>query len=188
MSNYKNGIIYKIIDNTSNKIYIGSTCYTLKQRLKNHESSYRQYMNGVSNNLMSFKILENNNYSIELLENYPSNSKNELELREKYYIENNICVNKLYNATNNKIINDIKTYDELKDKIKIIVIDHINTFQCKNCERIFKQKHHILNHLNKQNKCDKSLFMIGNGEKIKIPNELYEQFKQLIVVHNLKNI
>jgi hypothetical protein len=37
---YSNGKIYKIVDNTSDKVYIGSTCKSLKQRLTAHEEYY----------------------------------------------------------------------------------------------------------------------------------------------------
>ena len=38
MNKYNSGKIYKIIDNTSDMIYVGSTCKTLQQRLKGHEN------------------------------------------------------------------------------------------------------------------------------------------------------
>jgi hypothetical protein len=42
----------------------------------------------------SFDILENEDYEIILLENYPCNSKEELLAREKYWIGQMLCVNK----------------------------------------------------------------------------------------------
>ena len=36
MTNFQNSKIYKITDNLSDMIYIGSTCKTLEQRLKQH--------------------------------------------------------------------------------------------------------------------------------------------------------
>ena len=44
--------------------------------------------------LRSYDILQNDDYQIVLIENYPCNSKNELERRERYWIENTDCVNK----------------------------------------------------------------------------------------------
>ena len=45
MVNYKYGKIYKITDNTTNKIYIGSTCkYYLSQRLSTHVGGYIKYL------------------------------------------------------------------------------------------------------------------------------------------------
>ena len=42
-TNYQNSKIYKITDNTSNAIYVGSTFKTLDQRLKTHELNYKKY-------------------------------------------------------------------------------------------------------------------------------------------------
>ena len=85
MPKYQKGKIYKIIDNTNDNIYIGSTIKTLKERLRQHK-----YLN-----CSSREIIKNNNYNIILIENYPCKSKEELELRERYHIENNECINTL---------------------------------------------------------------------------------------------
>ena len=81
-SNYQNSKIYKIVDNTSDAIYIGSTCKTLEQRLKQHKNNYKGFKAGKYHFVSSFKIFENNNYKIELVENYPCNNKQELNLKE----------------------------------------------------------------------------------------------------------
>jgi adenylate kinase family enzyme len=95
MERYKNGKIYKIIDNKTENIYIGSTCVsTLALRLARHRNSYKNYLKGGSNYVTSFKILENNDYSIVLLEEFPCETKDQLLARERYYIENNDCINK----------------------------------------------------------------------------------------------
>ncbi len=80
--NYQNSNIYKITDNTTDAIYIGSTCKTLEQRLKQHEYNLKSYKAGNYHFITSFKILENNNYKIELIKLYPCDSKKELELQE----------------------------------------------------------------------------------------------------------
>ena len=85
MPDYQKGKIYKIIDNTNDNIYIGSTINPLKERLRKHKSL----------NCSSREIIRNNNYNIILIEDYPCNSKEELELRERYHIENNECINTL---------------------------------------------------------------------------------------------
>lgn len=92
---YNNGKIYKIVDNTNNNIYIGSTSdKTLARRLSNHRKSYKNYLKGISNYMTSFEILKNNNYSIILLENYSCNNKDELLSKERHYIDTLKCVNK----------------------------------------------------------------------------------------------
>jgi len=100
---YSNGKIYKIVDNTNGNIYIGSTIKTLDRRLWKHNSDYKRFLQNKTHYIYSFIILENNNYSIELIENYPCNNKEELEEKEKEYIENNICVNKNIPTQNIKI-------------------------------------------------------------------------------------
>jgi hypothetical protein len=80
--NYQNAKIYKIVDNTSDAIYIGSTCKTLQQRLKGHEADYKKFKNGNYHFITSFKILENNDYKIELVKLFPCGSKQELNLEE----------------------------------------------------------------------------------------------------------
>lgn len=93
---YENGKIYKIVCNLTNNVYIGSTCEpTLAKRLGKHKSNYKDYLAGKSKgNNSVFKILENNDYNIILLEKFPSKSKDELLSRERHYIETQICVNK----------------------------------------------------------------------------------------------
>lgn len=44
-------------------------------------------------NCSSYKVLENNNFEIILIEAYPCKSKDELHKRERYWIENTECVN-----------------------------------------------------------------------------------------------
>ena len=86
--------IYKIIDNTNQNVYIGSTCKTLKERLSKHKSNYKSFLKGGYRNITSFKIIKNNDYKIELFENCDIKTKQELLTRERYYIENNECLNK----------------------------------------------------------------------------------------------
>ena len=86
--NYQNSKIYKITDNTTDMVYVGSTFKTLQQRLKAHEAAYKSFKAGkFPNNVTVFKILENADYNIELIENYPCNSKKDLELREGQIIK-----------------------------------------------------------------------------------------------------
>ena len=79
---YLNGKIYKITSTQTDKVYIGSTIKSLKHRLDQHQ---RQ---GENNSIRSKEILKYDNISIILIEDYPCNSKKELETRERYYIEN----------------------------------------------------------------------------------------------------
>jgi len=110
MVNYNNGKIYKIVDNTNNKIYVGSTTkYYLSDRLSGHRCDYRRYLKGKHSYVSSFEIIKNNDYDIVLLELVNCNSKEELKARERYYIETLDCINKnIPGRTNKEYINDNK--------------------------------------------------------------------------------
>jgi selenocysteine-specific translation elongation factor len=114
MERYKNAKIYKIVDNTNGNVYVGSTCEpTLALRLAKHRSKYKNYLKVGSGFVTSFKILENNDYSIVLLEEYPCETKDQLLARERFYIENNKCINKVVPTRSKN-----EYYEENKDKLK----------------------------------------------------------------------
>jgi len=101
MVNYQNGKIYKIVDNTTGKVYIGSTTKEyLSQRLAKHVSNYKSYLKTGKKNrnyMTSYQVLENNDYEIMLLELCPCSSKDELFVRERFYTHTIECVNKVKN-------------------------------------------------------------------------------------------
>jgi hypothetical protein len=89
------GKIYKIVDNTNNNIYIGSTCESsLEKRLYKHKNDYTRYLKNGKKYITSFEILKNNNYKIELLEDIVCDTKYDLYIKEKYWIEHICCINK----------------------------------------------------------------------------------------------
>ena len=95
MPNYSNSKIYKIVDNTNGNVYFGSTTQKLSQRLAEHCRHYQQFKNGTRTNpTSSFKILENGNFDIVLLEECNCETKEQLHSIERKYIENNQCVNR----------------------------------------------------------------------------------------------
>ena len=82
---YSNGKIYTIRSHQTNKYYIGSTrMNTLAQRLGKHRSNYKDYLkDNIRNNyISSFDLLMYNDHYIELLEDYPCSSKEQLFKRE----------------------------------------------------------------------------------------------------------
>jgi hypothetical protein len=93
----ESGKIYKIVSNKTDKIYIGSTIKTIKERLDSHEESYINWINSdfKLGYISSFEILKYGDYKIFLIEEYPCSSYSELFKREGHYqIQNyNLCVN-----------------------------------------------------------------------------------------------
>ena len=93
-SDYSQGKIYKIVCNKTGLIYIGSTYRSLEQRLKEHEYDCKKYLDKKTNTFISsIYVTFNNDYKIELIENYPCKNRKELEEKEYYYINNIECIN-----------------------------------------------------------------------------------------------
>jgi len=85
MRTYENSKIYKVICNITGETYYGSTTRTLDCRLKDHECH--------ADETAIRSILERNNYEMLLVENFICDNKNELLWRERWWIENNDCIN-----------------------------------------------------------------------------------------------
>jgi len=158
MPNYKDGKVYRLDCLTTNKVYIGSTCYkNLSQRLSDHVSKFKRWKNGLKKNtITSFQIIEQGNYKISLIELFPCDSKDELTARESHYIRTIDCINKVipdrtieeyrpqYYEKNKEIIKErSKKYreehqDKLKEYFKIYTQEHADkikkrrsiTFKC----------------------------------------------------------
>lgn len=95
MSLNKIAKIYKIYDNTNGNVYYGSTIQPLSNRLASHRKDYKRYLEGKTNYITSMEIIKNGNYCISLVEKFEYENKEELSTKERYYIENNECVNKV---------------------------------------------------------------------------------------------
>jgi hypothetical protein len=130
MVNYQLAKIYKIVDNTTDEIYIGSTCEpTLARRLAGHVSAYKRYLLGKGHYITSFKILENDDYDIVLMADTPCQRKDQLHHIESHYIRNNDCVNKVipnrtqqeYHRENKEHRNEIsrKYHQSNKEKLNV---------------------------------------------------------------------
>ena len=80
---------YKSVSFETDKCYIGSTTRTYSsERSGAHKGDYRIYQQGKRrSNLSCFELLQHNDCKILLIENYPCDSKYELEARERYWIE-----------------------------------------------------------------------------------------------------
>ena len=144
MPNYQNGKIYKLICDKTDKIYIGSTVCKLNYRLSGHKSL----------DCKSKKLFELGEVKIELIENYPCNSKKELETRERYFIKKykDIVVNKLiptrtikehYQDNKNKKLEYQKDYQkDNKESIKEYQQNYYknNKQKCSEYAKINKEK------------------------------------------------
>ena len=92
MVNYQNSIIYRIYDNTNGDVYYGSTANVLRFRIAKHKSDAKS--DSKNKICKSKSIMLNDDFIYSEVQKYPCNSKKELHIRERYYIENFTCVNK----------------------------------------------------------------------------------------------
>lgn len=129
MVNYSNGKIYCIKSKQTPLMYIGSTCDILSKRMGSHKARYKK---DKSETHTVNKILKYSDAWIELIEDYPCESKRELLDREGHYQKNIPCCNtqiqgrtmKQYRIDNaDKLKQQSKDYreknkDKLKDKHK----------------------------------------------------------------------
>jgi hypothetical protein len=172
MPDYQKGKIYKVVSNTVEGTYYGSTADELWSRFGKHKKDYNQWKKGKYPYVTSFKLIEAGDAEIILVEKYPCNDKIELKARERWYIENNECVNKCVpNRTVKEYYQDNKGkiseyqkeyYQNNKEKIKEQYQDNREklkeyrklTFQCP-CDgnqhnlhgraRHFRTQYHITN-------------------------------------------
>lgn len=161
MNKYSIGKIYKITDNTNGNIYYGSTIQTLYERLGEHERHFNSFIRNKYRWQQSFKIIMNNNYTIEKVEDYPCTSKRELTKREDYYIVNYNCINyrRAYNTPEEKkaikAIADQKRHkknrDEKNEQYKKLLKKKkeycSQIIKCPNCDKSFR-----LDNINKHRK------------------------------------
>jgi len=96
VKDYQLGKIYKIysLNGTVEDVYYGSTIVTLSRRMAKHRVDYKQLKNKKGNCTSCALFDKYDDCIIELVENYPCNSVEELKSREGYYQRNNPCVNK----------------------------------------------------------------------------------------------
>lgn len=131
MPNYSNGKIYKIVDNTTGKIYIGSTTQPLAKRLAEHKRHYHQVKNKTRlNKTTSSAIFENGDYDIVLIEECNCETKEQLHRIEREYIESLECVNRCI---------PLRTKQEYQQDNRERLIAYLKQYYQKNKEEMYKK-------------------------------------------------
>ena len=132
------GFVYKITDNTCGSVYYGSTITTISRRMVQHRSDYKRWVGGKGGGCKSFDIIKNEDYSCSHVEQVEFENKMELHMRERWYIENNECINKLIPARSQdeKIENQKVYYDKNKEQI----LEKKKEYYERNKEQICEQR------------------------------------------------
>ena len=94
MSLYNKGKIYKVLNILDNEVYVGSTTQTLSKRLSEHKirTNDTTRHHKLNEHMRSLGI---DNFYIELIENYPCNTKEELCAKEGEWIRSIGTINKI---------------------------------------------------------------------------------------------
>lgn len=91
---YKNGKIYRLVFNE--KQYIGATTQPLHKRKHQHKENWKSGEQKYKSSILYNEANKfGGNVEIILIEEYPCNNKQQLESRERYWIERLDCVNKI---------------------------------------------------------------------------------------------
>jgi len=93
----KTGYCYKIFSKVNPKlVYYGSTTQKyVSSRISTHKSNYKKWKNGeLKSPPLSYLVLDTGDWDYMTLEKVLFDDKFELLNRERWYIENNECVNK----------------------------------------------------------------------------------------------
>jgi hypothetical protein len=90
--------IYKIVNNQSNEIYIGSTTQKLCKRFSNHKTSYNSWKIRKTGKCMSYDLFDKygiENCRIILIESFPCKTTEERLRKEQEHIDSTECINKI---------------------------------------------------------------------------------------------
>ena len=87
---YQNSKIYKLVNDSMNLTYYGSTIQPLAKRF----SAHKNRIGNIYRKCSSAELFVSGECKIYLVEEFPCETRKELLKRERYWIENNECVNK----------------------------------------------------------------------------------------------
>ena len=162
MPDYSTSKIYKIVCRVTNKIYIGSTTQKLNRKLDYHEWYFRRgRLDGVC------CVLENGSYYIELIENYPCESRMELNKRENHYLDTEVCVNANRPYVPEPIVIKEPTQAQryaLEHKDRLIVYRQKryqeNKIECDNCGMMINKNASVVKRHKNTKKCKNETVVI----------------------------
>jgi hypothetical protein len=122
MPDYSKSKIYKIVCNETGEQYFGSTTQSLSSRLYCHKQK--------TNPTKSKPIIERGNYNIILCEEFPCENKEQLNSRERKWIEENECVNRNIPTHTRE-----EYYEKHFEKIQKYQKEYVKEYRQKNIEK-----------------------------------------------------
>ena len=160
MPNYSKSKIYKIVCNITGETYYGSTTQPLSVRIGEHRKDAKKEV-GVAT---SKQIILRGNYDIVLCEECPCVNKEQLHARERKWIEENDCINKIIPGRTDK-----ERYEANKEQIKQYKEEYYEA----NKEQIKQKKKECYESNKEQIKQKTKEYREANKEQI---NQYYEEY------------
>jgi hypothetical protein len=123
MNKYINGKIYALVSESAKVVYYGSTIQRLSQRKGEHVRDYKNHLYNDGWKCASFDVLKYEDAKIILIEEFPCETRLELEQREGYWQRNNNCTNINIAGRNTK---EYRKTEEYRKQRKLYMRDYRN--------------------------------------------------------------
>jgi hypothetical protein len=174
---YANGKIYKLVNNVDDKIYVGSTCGSLKLRKSGHKAKSL-----LCNDRLVYKHIADiggwDNVQIVLIEECPCENKMELLRRERHWIDD--LKPELNKALPTRT--PAQYYEDNKDQIK----ERVNAYRIENEETVKQRKKtYYENNIDKMRERKKK-YMENNKNYIKQSGKEYYQANKEQILEKVK--
>jgi hypothetical protein len=183
MVNYQNAKIYKLVNNSSDDCYYGSTCNELHKRKSQHKNNYKEWKKGNYHFVTSFPLFEDDEDDVEiiLVEELSCENSEQLHARERFWVENNPCINKCipnrtlkeyYQDNKNRLLdNSKKYYQNNKNYIK----EYSKEYRQNNKNKIQQYQKEYRQYNKNKSQQYKQEYFLKNKEKIS--NQMKEKLK-----------
>jgi hypothetical protein len=171
--------IYKIISKNTEKIYIGSTCFSIYDRLNKHILDNEFYNKYKEHYVSSYEIIKYGDCNIELLESFDNIEKKELEKKESEYIKANvnICVN-IQDPTSRKALYDNSEEKEQRRKERDkYMINEISNYIVLNNINISSMEDMYIVYMNIKKDIKEKLYKLE-----------YDYYSMIMEIYRLNNI
>jgi hypothetical protein len=132
---YSKGKIYKVFNTINDEIYVGSTVQSLSDRLIKHKDDVRANKEYQTTICKLMTELGQDNFFIELIEDYPCTSRQELNAREGFWIKQIGTVNKCIMGRTKA-----EHFQDNKDKTKEKRAEYKKQYMIENKDKIVEQR------------------------------------------------
>ena len=190
-TNYANGKVYVVRNEDNDKVYVGSTTQTLSKRMAEHRRGMNKADRQHFKIYVAMKDISVDKFYIELIENFPCDTKEQLTQREGHWIRQHDSFKNGYNGrVEGRNIQEWieENKEELKDKKKAYREENKEHIQEKKTEWKENNKEKVAEYFKEYNANRKEQqaeynkqYREANKEQLKQKAQAYYQNKKLSV-------